>query len=88
MNIMRDNILNVINSNSGIKEVQLAMRVMQYIEPSQFSDAIFHHELAKLLLNGEIIAVHYVLPTMNDRQKSVYFPKGTKMSFDGLDWTK
>lgn len=78
MNEMKQHILNVINSNSGIKEVQLAMRVMQYIDPSRFSDASFHHELTLLVAKNDVMMIEYTLPSISG-MKRFYLPKGTEI---------
>ncbi len=79
---MKQIILNVINSNTGIKEVQLAMRVMSYMDPSQFSNVEFHDVLKKLIDSNEIRVINYSVPSTNYRLKSIYFPKGTMFQFE------
>ena len=77
---MRDAILKVVSSSQGIKNVDLALKVLTELLPSsEFKAEQVMEELEKLVNEGEVIEIEYVLPEMNYRIKSFYLPKGTKL---------
>lgn len=77
---IREAILESIEDSQGIKRVALVMKVMEKISP--FIDNVeLMGELDKLVSEGEIEEIEYILPRMNYRVKSIYFPKGTKFYF-------
>lgn len=74
----KEAILNIINTRQGVKSVNLALDVMSLTNPISFDDIPYQKELAELVKSGEIIELEYILPDMDYRVKSIYFPKGTK----------
>lgn len=73
----KETILKCINDNQVLTKTDLSLRVMGRINPVVFSSKEYHTELDKLIEEGEIVEVCYILP--NTRLKSLYFPKGTKV---------
>jgi hypothetical protein len=74
----RETILLLINSHQGIKATDLIVKCMSYINPSVLQKDEYELTLNKLVHEGEIIELKYILPIMEYRIKSIYFPKGTK----------
>lgn len=76
---MKDLIIQFIESSSGLKEVELVMKLMTKISPSKFNVNEFYKIVGGMILANEIVRVEYILPNMDYRVKSMYFPKGTKV---------
>jgi hypothetical protein len=76
---LRKAIVDCINQNHGIKAVKLAMNVMSVINPQRFHAEDYHKEIDSLVADGEIIELEYMVPEIEYRIKSIYFPKGTKI---------
>ena len=52
---------------------------MGEINPTKWDSAQYNEALEKLIEEGEIVEICYILPHMDYRLKSIYFPKGTKV---------
>lgn len=78
---LRDAILRNIEAHQGLKGVELALKVMAMMGPSQFEVTQYEMEVMKLVNERQIIEVSYELAHMDYRTKSIYFPKGTKIHF-------
>ena len=74
---LREAIIDTINAHQGIKGVYLVIKVMEVINPVQFSHNDYQEELKILINEKEIVELEYTLPTIAYRIKSIYFPKGT-----------
>lgn len=74
---MKELILKYIEANAGIKSVDLVIKIMENINPSEFLYTEYTNAVMQLLLSGEITELEYTLPHMEWRIKSMYFPKGT-----------
>jgi len=72
-----ENIKLVVNASGPIKGVDLALKVLQNLHPYEFESREFLRILDSLVQHGEILEVEYLLPSMRDRVKSLYFPIGT-----------
>jgi hypothetical protein len=83
----RDAILNGVNSHQGIKGVELVIHTMGLINPLKFDDEEYHQTVEQLIKEEEIIELEYILPQLEYRVKSLYFPKGTKFSGKLTDWS-
>lgn len=77
---MRECILHFINTAEGIKGVDLAMRVMEKMNPLRFTSGQFYEELGKLAENGEILRMEYVLNDRKDIVRSFYLPRGSEIN--------
>lgn len=77
MTSVREIILSVVNSKQGVKAVTLVLDVLSNTGFT-ISNTEYELELNKLVQEGEIIELEYILPEMNYRIKSIYFPKETK----------
>lgn len=78
-NKMKEAILKIIESQPGIKAVELMVKLtvdakgkIEYTE--------MDHSLKELINDGSIVEVEYILPSMDYRIKSLYFPKGTQVT--------
>jgi hypothetical protein len=81
-----ENIVRMVETNQGLKAVDLSLKVMSEINPTKFEPMIFYDNLKNLVVAGEIIEVEYKLPPieclgLDRRTKSMYFPKGTSFEF-------
>lgn len=74
---LREAILVSVNSHQGMKGVDLVLNVMGLVNCMKFTDVEYQQELESLLKNGEVVELEYILPQLNYRIKSMYFPKGT-----------
>jgi hypothetical protein len=75
---MKTVILNIVEENPGIKTIDLIYKVasVQTYEDSWcIIEGIF-----ELVQSGELNSVEYTLPGQAYINKSIYFPKGTKLS--------
>lgn len=71
-------IKSVVEDRGPIKGVELALEVAKHQHGVGEGD--FHEAIERLMKEGEIIELDYVLPSMDYRTKSMYFPKGTKLA--------
>jgi hypothetical protein len=79
---MRDVIRKIVNENSGIKNVELVIKVAQSLieEDIEFEPRDLIIQIESLVKEGEIVELEFILPDMGYRVKSMYFPKGTKLT--------
>lgn len=75
---LREELLHLINTNTGINGVNLVLRVMGKLGPTSFEHETFQEIIEELVKEGEVTELEYILPQMDYRMKSMYFPKGTK----------
>lgn len=75
----RELVRNIVEESTGIKAVELATAVVWAIEEKERKQNydIWKDALDPLIEAGEIVELEYVLPTMDYRIKSIFFPKGT-----------
>ena len=71
---IRTVILNIVNSHSGINSVNLVLEIMSLIITDRID---YISEIEKLVKEKEIVELEYIVPQLNYRIKSIYFPKGT-----------
>lgn len=50
---------------------------MGEVGPSEFNHDDFIYQLEELVKDNEIVELEYILPQLDYRIKSMYFPKGT-----------
>ena len=80
--MIKDLIKKTVNENQGIKATELAISVTTVLfeEKQEWTLDQFFKAMEELAHEKEIVEVNYVLPTMDYKVKSIYFPKGTKVS--------
>jgi hypothetical protein len=77
---MKDIILKNISENPGIKASELVVKMMNYVSEQKLQTNFdFINVIEELIHDGYIIEVQYILPDMDYRIKSMYFPKGTNI---------
>jgi len=76
----KEAILHVVDAKTAVKNVDLALAVMERVNPTKFELEKYQSALEELVETGEIINVDYTLESMDYRTKSIYFPKGTVIS--------
>jgi len=69
-------IVKAIEYNDGLKVTQLALKVMEIINPVSWDNEAYLNALEGLIHDGVIIQVSFETP-MNGT-KVMYFPQGTK----------
>lgn len=74
---VREAILTTVNIRQGINGVDLVLTVMGIVGPLKLDNEEYNKELEALVKAAEIVELEYILPQMNYRIKSIYFPKGT-----------
>ncbi len=74
---MRQCILSIIEHAEGIKSVDLAMKVMERINPVRFDVGMYYEELGTLVEDSDVLCFTYVV---NDNVKSFYLPRGTEIN--------
>lgn len=74
---LKDAIINLVEVSSGLKGTDLVIKLMDITGPTQFSHDMFLRVIGKLIKEGEVIELEYVLPHMDYRVKSIFFPKKT-----------
>lgn len=76
---LRKTILNCVNSAQGLKGVELVLKVMATYgpNPTRLNNNQYNLELERLVEEKEIVEIEYILPSIDYRIKSIYFPKGT-----------
>jgi hypothetical protein len=79
MSEIRTAILDTVNNRHGVNGVDLVLNVMGIIGPSQLDNTEYVYTLTNLVETGEIVELEFILPVMDYRVKSIYFPKGTKL---------
>lgn len=76
---LRDAILISINTNPGIKGVELVMRVMDLLHSHTAAfNAIDYFRMVEIMIaEGTLIELEYTLMDMPNKVKTLYFPRGT-----------
>jgi len=77
-------IKSTINSTPGIKSVDLVLHVIGLLG-GKLNTAHYFHEIERLVFKKEIVVVNYVLPEMNYRMKTMYFPGGTSVEIEEVE---
>lgn len=83
---MKEIVLRMVNAHQGIKGVDLALKVMGEVNPVIFKVEEYWDALNSLIGDKEIVEVEYTLPQLNYRIKSLYFPKGTAVYGNYVDF--
>jgi hypothetical protein len=73
---LEESIIYVVDNFGPIKSNDLIVRIYEEYR-DQIENPDIPQTINKLVRNGDIIEVEYVLPQMEYRIKSIYFPKGT-----------
>lgn len=79
-------VLNIVNDSTGVKATELVASVVEKVLRDESAKTEREYRIDfdmiapvihELVTKGEILEVEYVVPNMNYRIKSMYFPKGT-----------
>ena len=79
---IRDAILVMVEANQGLKGVDLVVKVMSHIEPHLFNHKSFDLEIDKLISEGKVVEMEYILKKAPYAVKSIYFPEGTSFRYE------
>jgi len=71
-------VLDAVNTNTGIRNVDLVLNVMYNVGPVMFNIEDYDTAIRDLLARGDIIELEVIAPAANYRVKSIYFPRGTE----------
>lgn len=74
-------ILKTVNRSSGVKAAQLVVDVTREVPTISHED--FTEALDELTNAKELVRIKYVVPNMSYREKEIFFPAGTRFSFEG-----
>jgi uncharacterized membrane protein YcjF (UPF0283 family) len=80
MTTLKEKIVAIVNENTGIKATQLVTDVViQCHNTNEIHPGTENllQAINELVESGEIVELEFVLPSMEYRVKSIYFPKGT-----------
>lgn len=77
---MKELIVQIINNSTGIKAVELTLALMEKTGPTKFDLNNYNICIHELLKEEAIVELEYWLPSMRERTKSIYFPKGTEFA--------
>jgi hypothetical protein len=72
-----DNFILAVVNDGPIKGVDLALEVASKVRDITPDDV--HQSIDRLIKEHKILEVEYVLPSMDYRAKSLYFPQGTQI---------
>lgn len=72
---IKERISKIVNDSTGLKSTELAVKVVCEVPDCNTNEVL--HLIEELVKEGEIIELEYILPQINYRIKSIYFPKGT-----------
>jgi len=78
MMTIKETVKEIVNKSQGLKAVELSMRVLTETKYDVKSEDIIK-TIEDLVREGEIVELEYILPQMDYRIKSIYFPKGTNI---------
>jgi len=76
-NTIKDKAIELVNEKPGIKMVKLVLELTEYNFKNKL-DADVLSTIEKLIEDGEIVELEYILLSMEYRCKSLLFPKGTR----------
>lgn len=76
---LKKHITDIVKNNPGIKGVDLALRLLDRTMPSYLDKDIYQQSLSELIIENGIMELEYVVPGMEYRIKSLYFPIGTQI---------
>lgn len=78
---LRGIILEKVNQSTGIKGSELATEVCVRFMEGGINVTIENYRLLieQLVKEGEIVEIEFCLPSMPERIKSIFFPKGTNI---------
>lgn len=71
-------IAHLLNVHGPLNGVDLALKVMSHLHPALFSREDYELVVQTMVETGEILEIEYILPQVDYRIKSMYFPKMTK----------
>jgi len=75
----KEKITQAVNNHPGIKGMELVLTLFSSSEDAVRLGETFESLIEELVQNGDLIELEYVVPTMDYRCKSLYFPKGTEL---------
>jgi len=78
MKKLKQEIINMVNSNPGIKAIDLC--ILPNIILLCHDAVIFNKAIEELIKEKKIVEVEYILKGMSYRIKSIFFPEETEIS--------
>lgn len=74
--VLQTEILKIVRAKPGIKAVDLAVQLAVIVPPATSSVAVLD-ELERLVADGMIVEIEYVLPDTPHKIRSLFFEAGT-----------
>ncbi len=79
---LRQVIKNLISIKQGVKAPELVVEVINTLiaegQTTSFDSEEYQAVINALVESGDVVEMEYILPHMEYRVKSIFFPKGTK----------
>jgi hypothetical protein len=75
-------IAHILSVHGPMKGVDLCLKVMAHLHPALFEREEYELVLQNMVAAGDILEIEYILPSMDYRIKSIFFPKGTRFPLD------
>lgn len=75
--------LRLVNESTGIKAVELLVQVVRFCVNNKIrqpESLEFAHLLEDMVFTKEIVEVEYIIPSVDYKVKSIFFPKGTQIT--------
>jgi hypothetical protein len=81
---MRKKISDIVEENPGIKVTELVTKFPQETIQKGFCVKTLMKLIEDMMRTGEIVSVSYVTTRMDYREKTILFPKGTKVCINSF----
>ena len=86
---MREQILRIIKLHNGIREVDLALAVINLILPQHFDPEEYHKTIHDLIVSNDIKNIEYIEPANTHDHpftaiKSIFFSKDTEFLISSI----
>lgn len=79
LEVLEKTIFNAVRYSTGMKDVDLVLKVMVELGPTRFEIEEYTVLLQMLVDKGDIVKLEYEMTT-RPGDKAIYFPKGTRFN--------
>jgi hypothetical protein len=74
----------IINNSTGIKAIELACEIADFIHTNNYDSNQIQQSIEELLADEKICELEFIIPKLDYKIKSIYFPRGTKANLINL----
>jgi hypothetical protein len=78
MEKLKEKLEEVINGSTGIKAIELVCNISEFIHTNKYDSKQIDLALEELLADEKICELEFIIPKLDYKIKSIYFPRGTK----------